>query len=297
MMARRKHSGINLTLCCFLLPSLTGVLIFYLIPFLDVVRRSFTKSMGTGFAGWENYRQVLTNRAFRLAAANTTRFVLICLPLLLLLSLLFAAILSQRLREGAKRKAAEGQPPEGIIRSAYLIPQAIPAAGIVLLWQVLFDNHGFLNALLQKAGIAGMDWMNTEGAFGVLIFTYIWKNLGYDVMLWMASMAAIPDSIYEAARVDGAGEGRLFLNITLPNLKSAAFTIVVLSFLNSFKVFREAYLVAGNYPQDSIYMLQHVFNNWFVNLSVDKMAAGSVLLALVSSVFVGLLKKSWEEET
>ncbi len=74
------------------------------------------------------------------------------------------------------------------------------------------------------------------------------------------------------------------------------FTIVVLSLLNSFKVFREAYLVSGNYPQESIYLLQHLFNNWFLDLSVDKMAAGSVLLALVIGIFVAVLEHSWEKD-
>lgn len=297
MAGKRQEFQKNKVAACFLLPSLAGVLIFYLVPFLDVVRRSFLRSMGTGFAGWNNYWQVLTNRAFQLAAANTVRFVLVCLPLLLLLSLLLAALLNSRMRENAKHKTGKGLSAEGIIRSLYLVPMAIPAAGIVLLWKLVFDAHGFLNAISDIFGISTVDWMNTPCAFGVLVFTYIWKNLGYVVILWLAAMASIPESIYEAASVDGAGEGRLFFLITLPNLKSAAFTIVVLSFLNSFKVFREAYLVAGNYPQDSIYMLQHVFNNWFLDLSVDKMAAGSVLLALVSILLVGMLKKSWEEET
>lgn len=138
--------------------------------------------------------------------------------------------------------------------------------------------------------------MNSGAAFGVLVFSYIWKNLGYDVVLWIAGLHGIPESIYEAARVDGAGAWKCFFYITLPNIRPVAFTVVILSFLNSFKVFREAYLVAGNYPQEQIYLLQHVFNNWFSELSVDKMAAGSVLLCIVLVVFVLLLQKSWDKE-
>lgn len=88
----------------------------------------------------------------------------------------------------------------------------------------------------------------------------------------------------------------MFFYITLPNIRPVAFTIIILSFLNSFKVFREAYLVVGNYPQEKIYLLQHVFNNWFLELSVDKMAAGSVLLCIVLVVFVFLLQRSWDKE-
>ncbi|MCI8770143.1 MAG: sugar ABC transporter permease [Lachnospiraceae bacterium] len=267
----------------FVLPSLAGVMIFYLVPFVDVVRRSFRQAVGGGFAGLENYRQVLLNKAFILAIGNTVRFVSICLPLLLLLSLGVALLLQnqKRYRE--------------VMKSAYLVPLAIPATSVVLLWQLLFDNNGFLNGIVSLFHIESRDWMNDGTAFGVLVFSYIWKNLGYDVVLWLSGLLGIPVSIYEAAKVDGAGPINTFFYITIPNIKPVAFTIVILSFLNSFKVFREAYLVAGNYPHESIYLLQHVFNNWFSELSIDKMAAGSVLLCTVVALLVLLLQRSWDK--
>ena len=142
----------------------------------------------------------------------------------------------------------------------------------------------------------GMDWMNSDGAFFVLVFSYIWKNLGYDIVLWSAGLASVPTSIYEAAKVDGANGWKCFTKITLPYISPVTFTIVVISFLNSFKVFREAYLVAGNYPQGCIYMLQHLFNNWFRELSVNKMAAGAVMLAMVIMIPIGMLQKLWAME-
>lgn len=277
-MAKQNRAG-----WLFILPSLCGVLVFYLIPFGDVVRRSFLNAVGKGFAGLDNYRQVLGNQAFRLAAANTARFVLVCLPLLLVLSLGIAVLL-------------QNQTAKNLLKSAYLVPLAIPAASVVLLWNVVFDNSGMLNGLLSFFHLKGKNWMESGTAFGVLVFSYIWKNLGYDVILWIAGLQGISKNIYEAAKVDGAGAWKCFLYITLPNLRPVAFTIVILSFLNSFKVFREAYLVAGNYPQERIYLLQHVFNNWFSELSVDKMAAGSVLLCIVLIAFVLLLQKSWDQE-
>ncbi|MDO5548672.1 MAG: sugar ABC transporter permease [Eubacteriales bacterium] len=275
----KRHSAVWL----FLLPEMIGVLIFYLIPFADVVRRSFSRAMG-GFNGLDNYRQVLSNPAFQLAAGNTLKFVAVCLPLLLSLSL-GIAIMLQKIICGKQ-----------LLKSMYLLPLAIPAASVVLLWKLVFHPQGLLNALLHALHLSGTDWMNTGTAFGVLVFTYIWKNLGYDVILWTAGLSAIPKSIYEAADVDGAGEWAKLWRITLPNLRPTAFTILVLSVLNTFKVFREAYLVAGSYPQESIYLLQHVFNNWFQDLSVDKMSAGSVLLALVVLGFVLLLQRSWDKE-
>lgn len=276
---KREYAGY-----LFVLPELIGVMIFYLIPYADVVRRSFVRAAGGGFVGLDNYRQILHNQAFLLAAGNTLRFVAVCLPLLLTLSLGVAALLARQLQK------------KDLLKSAYLMPLAIPAASVVLLWQLLFDNHGILNGVLEFLHIEGRDWMNTNAAFGVLVFSYIWKNLGYDVILWMAGLAGIPKGIYEAAKVDGAGNWKCFWSITLPNIRPVAFTIVVLSFLNSFKVFREAYLVAGSYPHESIYLLQHVFNNWFQELSVDKMSAGSVLLSFVIVAFVILLQKSWDKE-
>lgn len=100
----------------------------------------------------------------------------------------------------------------------------------------------------------------------------------------------------EAARVDGAGKMQRFWYVLFPNLKGSLYIIVVISFLNSFKIYREAYLVAGAYPHDSIYMLQHLFNNWFVNLDLDKMAAAAVVCTMFFLVFILLLQGLWDRE-
>ena len=276
-MVHRKNRGIF-----FLLPSLLGVAIFYVIPYLDVVRRSFLGAVDGTFVGLKNYQTVFANTAFRLAASNTLRFTLVCMPILIILSLFVAVVLS---------KGKHGK----LLKSCFLMPMALPAVSVALLWQLLFDKQGLLNGWLSMIGVTGQDWMNTDNAFYILVFSYIWKNLGYDVVLWMAGLSGISESIYEAARVDGASEWKCFTRITLPNLKPALYTITVLSFLNSFKVFREAYLVAGNYPHDTIYLLQHLFNNWFRDMSLDKMAASAVLVSGVIIVLILLLGRMWEE--
>ena len=111
------------------------------------------------------------------------------------------------------------------------------------------------------------------------------------MMLWLAGLDGIPKELFEAAKVDGAGSWQSFFHVALPGLKSTAFLVLVLSVVNSFKVFREAYLIAGSYPNDSIYMLQHLFNNWYGNLDVDKMCAGAVMMALFVFVLIMLLQK------
>ena len=159
---------------------------------------------------------------------------------------------------------------------------------------MLFHSNGLFNAGLGAVGLKPVDWLGSSASFWVLVISYIWKNLGYTVILWIAGMAAIPKSVTEAAKVDGAAQWQCVRYIILPQLKPACYTITMLSFLNSFKVFREAYLVAGDYPHESIYMLQHLFNNWYRNLDVDKMAAGAVLSGTVLFVLVCLFWRKWE---
>ena len=173
---------------------------------------------------------------------------------------------------------------------------AIPTASVVLLWKVVFNEHGLLSGLLDHLGGSGVDWMNTKYAFWILVGCYVWKNLGYTIILWLAGLSCISDSYYEAARVDGANEWQCFTKITLPNLKPTMYTVTVLSMLNSFKVFREAYLIGGDYPHKSMYLLQHTFNNWFRDLSLGKMSAASVVMAIVTMVFIVILQRSWEKE-
>jgi multiple sugar transport system permease protein len=274
---RRAMAGL-----LFILPSLLGVCIFLLIPFIDVVRRSFTGAVSGAFVGLDNYINIFQTPAFLLAGKNTLRFTAVCIPILLFLSLFIAVFLQKQKRFGR------------LLKSTFLIPMAIPVASVVLLWRLLFHGNGILNGILGGLGVSGQNWMNTDYAFGILVFSYVWKNLGYDIVLWVAGLSSISPDIYEAARVDGAGEWKCFTKITMPNLLPSLYTISVLSFLNSFKVFREAYLVAGDYPHESMYMMQHLFNNWFRELSLDKMAAGAVINALIIFILITLLQRAWE---
>lgn len=258
--------------------------LFWVIPYLDVIRRSFFSAVSGEFTGLKNYSTIFENQAFRLAAGNTLRFFLVCIPLLVVLSLMIAVLLTRR------KKSMQA------LKSMFLLPMAIPVASVVLLWKVLFHNQGLLNHFLETLSLQGVDWMNTDASFWVLVVSYLWRNLGYDIVLWVAGLGAIPTALYEAARVDGAGEWKCFIKITLPNLLPSLFTIVVLSLLNGFKVFREAYLVAGDYPQDSMYLLQHLFNNWYRDLSLDKMAAAAVVTGAAILILILFLQKAWARE-
>lgn len=251
----------------FLLPNLLGVTVFALIPMGEVLIGAFRSAVGGRWVGLRNFTTVLGNRAFRLAVGNTGRFMLVCIPLLLGLSLLLALGL---------RRAWGGR----TLRGAYLLPMAVPAASVVLVWKLLFHGNGLLNGLLNALHLPGVDWMGSGASFWMLVVSYLWKNLGYTVVLWTAALGTIPANVYEAAQIDGADCLQTFFCITLPNLKGSAFSIGVLSLLNSFKVFREAWLVAGDYPQEKMYLIQHLYNNWFRELDYDKIAAASVLVSL-----------------
>lgn len=263
----------------FLAPSLFVVSVMVLLPLLDAFRRSFFLAVSSRFVGLQNYISVLGNSAFKLAAGNTAKFIAVCMPLLLVISLSIALMMTAF------------QEKHGIFKTSFLVPMAIPVASIVLLWRVIFHRNGLLNGILALWDAAPVDWIGSAASFGVLVFAYLWKNFGYDMVLWLSGISAINPALYEAAQIDGAGSIKRFVKITLPNLMPTLFTVTVLSLLNSFKVFREAYLIAGSYPDDSIYMLQHLFNNWFSNLDMDKMCAGAVMMASLVFILIMILQK------
>lgn len=262
----------------FLGPSLLCVAAFVLLPFVDVVKRSFFSAMSGEFVGIKNYFSLFENEAFKLASKNTIIFTLACIPALILVSLILALTLN-----ACKER-------RGIFKTSFLIPMAIPVASIVLLWRILFHENGIINSVVVRFGAEPIDWINSSYALFLLVFSYLWKNVGYDMVLWLSGISAIPLSLYEAAQVDGASPFQRFMRVTMPNLLPTLFTISVISLLNSFKVFREAYLIAGDHPHKSIYMLQHLFNNWFTTLDIDKMCAGAVLLALTVFLLIMILQ-------
>lgn len=264
------------------MPSLSGITLFVLIPFIDVVKRSFQTGITKEFNGLKNYISVFHNQAFHLAVKNTVQFTVICLPILIILSL-FAAMAMSQLKEIR------------LLKSAFLLPMAVPAATLVLIWKMLFFHQGILNNGLLTLGLKPIAFMDSGAAFWVLVLSYVWKNIGYTIILWLAGILQIPNSILEAAKVDGSSPIQTFLYIIIPNLKSTLYIIGILSFLNSFKVFREAYLTAGAYPHESIYLLQHLFNNWFTNLEVDKMSASAVSIAVLLFCIILVLQLLYEK--
>lgn len=294
----------NLAPWLFLAPSLSGVIVFTAVPFLDVVRRSFQDAMGTRFMGITNYQAVVNNSAFRLAVVNTVRFLAVCIPLLMLVSFGAALLLTSGADrsgesgvteedtkekkgltgENAKKERKKGQ--YGLFRTTLVLPMTIPAGSMVLVWKILLCPDGVLNQFLT--GITDqmweVDWAFSGWAFPVLIVTYLWKNTGYDMILWLAGLQGIPGELYEAAKMDGAGFWARLWYVTIPCIKGTFGLAGILSVVNSFRVYREAYLLAGSYPDASIYLIPHLFAHWFLNLDVQKMTAAAVMLTATAVI-------------
>lgn len=275
----------NLTAYLYLMPSLIGVSVFVLIPFCDAIRRSMFEAMSGKFVWFNNYIELFQNSSFISAVKNTVRFTFTGIPILLVISLFLAIILNSFKKSGE------------FFKTVFLVPMAVPIASVVFLWQVFFDDYGIINSILSEFSLDSVRFMTTDAAFYVLLFSYLWKNIGYDMILWLAGLTQIPTELYEAAELDGAGPAAKFRYITLPLLKPTMFITVIISLINSFKVFREAYLVAGNYPDKSIYMLQHIFNNWFLKLDIQKMCTAAVLLVAVVCIVIAAVKvvMEWNE--
>ncbi|MBB3070708.1 multiple sugar transport system permease protein [Paenibacillus baekrokdamisoli] len=262
----------------FLVPSGIGFALFYLIPFAMGVFYSFMNStVDSQFVGLDNYRELLASDSFRKAASNTFYFTAVSVPIMLVLSLGLAMLLNQNIYL------------RNWLRTAYVLPLVVPVASIILIWQMLLDWNGSLNAWMNDFGFDRVDWMKTDAARNVVIIIYLWKNMGYNIILFLAGLQQIPKDYYETAQIEGAGRFRQFSRITLIYLTPTMFLVILMSIINSFKVFRETYLIAGDYPHDSIYMLQHYMNNMFMSLDIQKLtAAAAMMTGCILLLVIGL---------
>ena len=160
-----------------------------------------------------------------------------------------------------------------------------------LLMQVIFHARGTLNQFLELFGVQGADWLKSPYCQLVIVVLFLWKNLGYNMILFMAAIANIPKELLEVADVEGASAAHKFFHIKLRYLSPTVLFVTILSMINCFKIFREVYLLAGAYPYEGLYTLQHFMNNTFLSLSYQKLSAAAVILALVMILLIALLFK------
>lgn len=262
----------------FLGPSLGGFALFYLLPFLQGVYYSLIDHVfSRRFIGLENYINLFKGVSFRLAWKNTVLFISICVPLNLLLSLILAMLLNKKLYF---RK---------IFRTSIILPLVVPVASVVLFWNIIFDNHGFLNYIFDLIGLDKIDWLSSNWALMIIVILYLWKNVGYSMVLFLAGLQNIPVEYYEVAKIEGASKWQIFRHIKIVYLTPMIFFVFIFSIINSFKVFREIYLMSGSYPHRSIYMLQHYMNNVFISLDYQKITSAAFVTALVIYLLVLIL--------
>ncbi len=262
----------------FIAPSLIGVLLFFILPFVVVIYYSMVDNpISANFVFLDNFKNVIGNAAFQTAVKNTAVFSAAAVPLAVVLSLLLAIVLESKL------------PFRSQFRTFFLSPMMVPVASIVLIWQVLFHYNGAVNDVIMALGGPKIDWMKSEYSIFVIVILFLWKNLGYNMILFMAALASIPKDILEVARLESATPLQTFFYIKIRYLSSTILFVTIMSLISSFKIFREIYLLTTDYPYDSIYMLQHFMNNKFKNLDYQTLSAAAIMMSLVMIVIIGTL--------
>ena len=260
----------------FLAPSLGGVSVFYAIPFLVVIFYALVDNpISKRFVFLDNFINVFQNQAFQLAAWNTLKFSLVAVPLAVIISLLMAFLLDERIPFASK------------FRSIYLSPMMVPVASIILVFQVLFNYNGVINVVVEWFGGNQIDWFKSDWAPLVVLLLFLWKNLGYNMILFLAALGTIPREAMEVALLESNSAWKMFWHIKIRYLSPTILFVTIMSLISSFKVFREVYLLTGDYPYDSLYTLQHFMNNTFRQLDYQKLSSAAIIMAVVMVVIIG----------
>lgn len=267
------------SLWLFLLPGLTGLLLFYVVPFLGGIYYSMTDGTISNEIVWfANYKRVWDNEVFRLGLKNSLELSLLSAPLIFVFSFILAVMLRT-----LKEKSVS-------FRNLLLMPYLVPSAALLIVWQqILFDFGGPVNRLVAALGFERVLWLESEALRVPVVFLYIWKNLGFSIVLFSAALSSVPDALYEFARLEGAGVVQQELKITLPMILPTAFLVFVMAWVNAFKIFKEVYFIGGAYPRDSVYTLQHYMNNQFAKLDYQNVTTAAYSFALIVFVLFGML--------
>ena len=266
------------TVWLYLAPGLIGLLAFYLVPFVWGVWFSLTDgTIDNQFVGFANYLRVWQNEIFQLGLKNTLELSLLCAPLIFVLSFLIASML---------RKKTAG---DAFFRNALLMPYLMPSSALLIIWMLMFDYGGVVNRFVVALGGARVMWLEGGMLRVPIVLLYIWKNIGFSVVIFTAALQAVPESLYEFASLEGAGFWRSEFQITLPQILPTAFLVLVLAMVNAFKIFKEVYFIGGAYPDTSVYTLQHYMNNKFAKLDYQDVTTAAYSFAVIVIVLFLLL--------
>lgn len=263
-----------------ILPSLLGIGLFYILPFFESLFYVFTQGVSTvRFVGFANVRELIGNNAFRHAVLNTGKFLILAVPLVLALSLLLSSI------------AVKGRFTWQ--RWALLMPMVIPASSLSVSWKGMWGMDGLVNRCLASMGMEPVDFL-TRGAFPLLLGLYLLKNVGYISVILTSAIRALPVEHQEAYRLDSNSELGYVRRIMLPQIMPTLLFACIVAVMNYFLLFRDTYMLYGDNPPASVYMLQHFMNNNFYKLNYQRLSTAALLAELVLSaliVFVLVVQK------
>lgn len=270
----------------FVLPAIIGTFIFIVIPILCSFLLSFTHwdlLNNIEFAGLDNYQAVLSEPVFKQILINTVVYALSVTVFAVIIPLAIASVLNTKLR-GAEW-----------FKTIYFIPFITPAVVIAIVWAWIFDpNIGAVNSLLKT----NYTWLfDTHLAMPVLIFVSVWKQIGYNVILFLTGFSTINQNVYEAAKIDGAGEVGTFWNITLPLLKPTTYFVTLVTAISSFQVFDLIYVMTSGGPNDSTNVIVYsIYKYAFEYFDIGKSCALAYILFVIIFVLAILQKKISKQE-
>lgn len=259
----------------FLLPALLGTLIFIVIPVICSFGLSFVQwdlLNPIKFVGFENYREIFHDGLFYKILGNTIVFALSTSFLGVIIPLILASILNTKIR-GSE-----------FFKGAYFLPFITPMVVVGVVWAWIFDpNIGLLNQMLHLH----LNWLyDSKLAMPALIVVSVWKLVGYNMIIFLSSLSAISQSLFEAAKIDGANSFQIFKNVTIPMLSPTIFFVVIITAISSFQVFDLIYLMTQGGPFDSTNVLVYaIYKNAFEYFNVGKASA----IAYVLFVFILVL--------
>ena len=262
----------NMASWIFILPAILGTLIFIVIPVVCSFGLSFAKwdlLNPIEFVGLENYRLLFKDNLFYKILLNTVVFALSTSVLGVIIPLVLASILNSKIR-GSE-----------FYKTAYFLPFITPMVVVGIVWAWIFDpNIGLLNQLLH----ININWLyDSKFALPAIIIVSVWKLIGYNMIIFLSSLSAISNSMFEAAKIDGANAFQVFKNVTIPLLSPTIFFVIIITAISSFQVFDLVYLMTQGGPLDSTNVLVYaIYKNAFEYFNVGKASAiAYVLFAII----------------
>lgn len=255
----------------FILPALIGTFIFIVIPVLCSFGLSFTKwdlLNPIQFVGLENYKEIFSETLFYKILWNTIIFAISTSFFGVIIPLVLACILNSKIR-GSE-----------FYKTAYFLPFITPMIVIGVVWEWIFDpNIGLLNTILNLH----INWLyDTHFAMPALIIVSVWKLIGYNMLIFLSSLAGMSQSLFEAAKIDGANSFQIFKNITVPLLSPAIFFVVIITAISSFQLFDLIYLMTQGGPLDSTNVLVYaIYKNAFEYFNIGKASAIAYILFVI----------------